>query len=129
MATNRPTPTPDGPQPARRLGWRRPALVAGAVAAIALLGQEAANGLTTFVAWVGDFGAWAPVVFITGYALCVAVFVPGSILTIAGGALFGAPRGAARAVSAQRARMGGRQRDHDHGSQGGARSPARRLPR
>ena len=52
------------------------------------------------MAWVGDFGAWAPVVFITGYALCVAVFVPGSILTIAGGALFGLAGGTAYAFTA-----------------------------
>jgi len=100
MATNSPTPTPDGPQPPRGLGWKRPALAVGAVAAIAILGQEAASGLTTFVAWVGDFGAWAPVVFITGYALCTAALVPGSILTIAGGALFGLGAGTAYAFTA-----------------------------
>lgn len=40
-------------------------------------------------AWVGALGIWAPLVFIGIYVLAPALFVPGSPLTIASGALFG----------------------------------------
>jgi uncharacterized membrane protein YdjX (TVP38/TMEM64 family) len=35
------------------------------------------------------FGGWAPILFILMYALATVLFVPGSLLTVAGGALFG----------------------------------------
>jgi len=35
------------------------------------------------------FGRWAPVLFILLYALATVLFVPGSVVTVAGGALFG----------------------------------------
>ena len=36
------------------------------------------------------FGGWAPILFVLVYALGAVLFVPGSVLTIAGGAMFGA---------------------------------------
>jgi uncharacterized membrane protein YdjX (TVP38/TMEM64 family) len=39
---------------------------------------------------LGRFGTWAPVLFVLLYALATVLFVPGSVLTVAGGALFGA---------------------------------------
>ena len=38
---------------------------------------------------LGRFGQWAPIVFVVLYALSTVLFVPGSLLTLAGGALFG----------------------------------------
>ena len=38
---------------------------------------------------LGRFGQWAPIVFVVLYALSPVLFVPGSLLTLAGGALFG----------------------------------------
>jgi uncharacterized membrane protein YdjX (TVP38/TMEM64 family) len=35
------------------------------------------------------FGGWAPILFVLLYALATVLFVPGSVLTVAGGALFG----------------------------------------
>jgi uncharacterized membrane protein YdjX (TVP38/TMEM64 family) len=35
------------------------------------------------------FGGWAPILFLVLYALATVLFVPGSVLTVAGGALFG----------------------------------------
>ncbi|MGH7838273.1 MAG: VTT domain-containing protein, partial [Candidatus Binataceae bacterium] len=35
------------------------------------------------------FGRWAPILFVGLYALSTVLFVPGSLLTVAGGALFG----------------------------------------
>ena len=40
-------------------------------------------------AWVRDAGAVAPLVFMLVYALAAVLFLPGSVLTLAGGALFG----------------------------------------
>jgi uncharacterized membrane protein YdjX (TVP38/TMEM64 family)/rhodanese-related sulfurtransferase len=40
-------------------------------------------------AWINDMGALAPLVFMLVYALGTVLFLPGSVLTFAGGALFG----------------------------------------
>ncbi len=39
--------------------------------------------------WVGGFGAAGPLVFMAVYALGTVLFLPGSVLTLTGGALFG----------------------------------------
>jgi uncharacterized membrane protein YdjX (TVP38/TMEM64 family) len=44
---------------------------------------------TTLDAWLGSLGVRAPVGFVALYALATAAFVPGAIVTLAGGALFG----------------------------------------
>ena len=36
-----------------------------------------------------DLGGWAPMVFVVAYAVATLLFVPGSLLSLAGGALFG----------------------------------------
>ncbi|MSO73682.1 MAG: TVP38/TMEM64 family protein [Alphaproteobacteria bacterium] len=40
-------------------------------------------------AWVAGFGALAPILFIIAYTISVTVFVPATLLTLAGGMLFG----------------------------------------
>ncbi len=45
-------------------------------------------------AWVERSGMWGPVVFIGIYTIAPALFLPGAILTLAGGALFGPFTGA-----------------------------------
>jgi len=40
-------------------------------------------------AWIRDAGAMAPLLFMLVYALATVLFLPGSVLTLAGGALFG----------------------------------------
>jgi len=40
-------------------------------------------------AWINDSGALAPIVFMLIYALATVLFLPGSVITLAGGALFG----------------------------------------
>jgi uncharacterized membrane protein YdjX (TVP38/TMEM64 family) len=60
-----------------------------------LLGRAAGGYVSSFAAWVDGLGAWGPAVFIAGYALAVAAFVPGSLLTLAGGAIFGVAAGTA----------------------------------
>lgn len=43
----------------------------------------------TLESWIQDAGAAAPVVFIIIYAIATVFFLPGSVMTLAGGALFG----------------------------------------
>jgi uncharacterized membrane protein YdjX (TVP38/TMEM64 family) len=45
-------------------------------------------------AWVEGLGAWGPLVFVGVYCLAPALFFPGAVLTLAGGALFGPLAGA-----------------------------------
>ena len=47
---------------------------------------------------VGDMGAWAPLAYISLFALAAVLFVPGSILSLAGGGLFGPVWGKAYAL-------------------------------
>ena len=63
------------------------------IAALFLLGRVAAEPLGSFATWVNGLGALAPVVFIAGYVVATVAFVPGSILTLAAGAIFGLVRG------------------------------------
>jgi len=39
--------------------------------------------------WIQDAGIWAPLLFMAVYAVASVLFLPGSVLTLAGGALFG----------------------------------------
>src|SRR5467141_1427407 len=64
-----------------------------AVVGLVLLGRKAGGLLPQFAEWVNGLGVWGPVVFIVGYALAAIAFVPGSILTLAAGAIFGVVRG------------------------------------
>jgi len=62
-------------------------LLAAAVAWVALHRDQ--FNLATLDAWLGSLGLWAPVGYVALYALATLAFVPGSIVTLAGGALFG----------------------------------------
>jgi uncharacterized membrane protein YdjX (TVP38/TMEM64 family) len=46
------------------------------------------------VAWVEGLGVWGPLIFVGIYSLAPALCVPGAVLTLAGGALFGPLAGA-----------------------------------
>lgn len=75
--------------------WLRIAIAAAAVLLLLFLGRRLGAALPTFAAWVDGLGAFGPIVFIAGYALAVVAFAPGSILTLAAGAIFGIARGTA----------------------------------
>ena len=76
----------------RRLVVRLAAVVA-VVAALIFAGRELAGFVPRFAEWVDGLGVWGPLVFIVGYAVAAVAFVPGSLLTLAAGAIFGLARG------------------------------------
>ncbi len=67
----------------------------GLVAIIALvaLGRTFGVFLDRFVTWVDGLGALGPIVFILGYIGATVAFIPGSVLTLAAGAIFGLGEG------------------------------------
>ena len=71
------------------------ALAGVAVIAVLVLARRAGALLPQFAAWVNGLGAWGPLVFILGYAAATVAFVPGSVLTLAAGAIFGVGAGVA----------------------------------
>lgn len=88
-----PTFDPDDSTPSRGTPWVPIALVLIAVAVLAVAGREAAAQVPAFAAWVTSLGPWGPIVFIAGYAVAVVAFVPGALMTLVGGAIFGIAEG------------------------------------
>ncbi|MFQ5348969.1 MAG: TVP38/TMEM64 family protein [Thermoanaerobaculia bacterium] len=70
-------------------------LLVGVVAAVALifLGRQLGAYVPQFAQWVDGLGFWGPAVFVLGYAAATLAFVPGSLLTMAAGAIFGLAKG------------------------------------
>jgi len=73
----------------RHLVSRAVLVMALAVAIIWLGLHRGLLQLATIERQLQRFGAWAPILFVFLYALATVLFVPGSVLTLAGGALFG----------------------------------------
>lgn len=78
-----------GPAPARSVPILKILLGIAVVVALVLLGRQAGGYIVQFSNWVESLGAWGPLVFILGYAVATVALVPGSLLTLAAGALFG----------------------------------------
>jgi uncharacterized membrane protein YdjX (TVP38/TMEM64 family) len=77
-------------QQRKRLPLGGIAVVVVAVMALLWIGRQA--GVTCLACCLVDsLGVWGPIVFILGYALAVVAFVPGSVLTLAGGASLVSP--------------------------------------
>ena len=64
-----------------------------AIAAVVFLGRELGGLVMQFASWVESLGWWGPVAFIAGYVLATVAMAPGSVLTLAGGAIFGLVQG------------------------------------
>ncbi len=75
-------------------------LLAVGLIVLVLAGREAAPAIPRFTAWVEGLGVFAPLVFIAAYALAVVAFVPGSLLTLAAGAIFGLVEGTVYVLAA-----------------------------
>jgi len=70
-------------------------IVIGVAAFVALIfiGREAGAYVPRFANWVEGLGVWGPVALIVGYAIATVAFVPGSLLTLGAGAIFGLLQG------------------------------------
>ncbi len=68
-------------------------LVLALVVVLALVGQRLGGAVQDFARAVEDLGFWGPAVFVLGYAVATVAFVPGAVLTLAGGAIFGVIKG------------------------------------
>jgi len=66
-------------------------LLVGAIALLITLGRflDVPIYLKQALIWIKGLGWWAPIVFIAIYNLATITFVPGSLLTLGGGAIFG----------------------------------------
>ena len=64
-----------------------------AIVALVALGRTFGVYLDRFVTWVDGLGALGPMVFILGYIGATVAFIPGSVLSLAAGAIFGLGEG------------------------------------
>lgn len=60
-----------------------------ALIGLVVLGRQVGGYLPQFAFWVNSLGVWGPAVFIVGYIVAAVAFVPGSLLTLAAGAIWG----------------------------------------
>jgi uncharacterized membrane protein YdjX (TVP38/TMEM64 family) len=73
------------------LRWGVPVLAV--LVAVVLFGRSLAGYVPRFAEHVAGLGRWGPVAFVAGFVLAAVAFVPGSLLTLAAGAIFGLARG------------------------------------
>lgn len=86
---------PDRAPGRERVLTARVLLVAAALGALVLVGRWAGNFIPRFSDWVAGQGLIGALVFILGYIVAAVALVPGSLLTIAAGAIFGIAKGTA----------------------------------
>jgi len=67
--------------------------LAAGLALLVWLGRSLGGYIPGFSEWVDGLGFWGPVVFVLGYAVATVAFIPGSLLTLAAGAIFGLAKG------------------------------------
>ena len=68
-------------------------MAAAGIVLVLLLGRWGGQYILPFTEWVRNLGALGAVVFIAGYVVACVVAIPGSLLTLAAGAIFGLGRG------------------------------------
>jgi len=64
-------------------------VIAGVVVVLALKYFHVQDLLKSALDWIGKLGPWGPVIFVCLYIAATVLFVPGSVLTLGAGALFG----------------------------------------
>ena len=70
-------------------------LVAAVVIALFVVGRalDAQTWLAAALEWIRGLGPWAPLIFLLLYIAACVLLLPGSVLTLGAGAVFGLPRG------------------------------------
>ena len=68
-------------------------LAAAVLVALVLVGRQAGAAVLRFAGWVDGLGGWAPAVYVLGYVVATVAFLPGSLLTLGAGAVFGLVQG------------------------------------
>ncbi len=76
-----------------RFPWAKALLGIAVLAAVVILGRQAAVLIPQFAAKIDSLGGLGGVVFVAGYVLATVAFIPGSLLTLAAGAVFGIVQG------------------------------------
>lgn len=88
--------------PASRRGWVAAAVIASLAVVLIVVysrtgdatrAREIAGTIPRFATWVEGQGAAGAVAFVAGYAVATVLFFPGSLLTLAAGAVFGIAKG------------------------------------
>ena len=77
------------------------AVVLGGAIVTAIINRDKLDA-AALEAWLQGFGVLAPAIFIAFYAAGTVLFLPGSVLTLLGGALFGPRSGAVYSATSQR---------------------------
>ncbi len=88
-------PPPAAPEIQRSSSWRRPAALLAVVAASLILARVFGVGgwLAALREWIAALGSWGPLVFLLVYVVATVAALPGSVLSLAAGSLFGAVQG------------------------------------
>ena len=68
-------------------------MVTATVLAVLFAGKRLGALVPAFATYIHSLGAIGPVVFVLGYIAATVAFIPGAILTLAGGAIFGLVNG------------------------------------
>ncbi|HYB13582.1 MAG TPA: TVP38/TMEM64 family protein [Myxococcota bacterium] len=90
------TLSPEAVPPAPRgISWSRIVLGIAALVLLFAVGKTVGGYVPRFAAWVNSLGSVGALVFVLGYASAVVAFVPGSLPSLFGGAIFGLAKGVA----------------------------------
>lgn len=80
-------------RPVQHARWGMAAKALLAIAAVALLAWAWFHWITphetAIERWIADLGPWAPVLYVAAFAIATSLFLPKSMLSMAGGAIFG----------------------------------------
>jgi uncharacterized membrane protein YdjX (TVP38/TMEM64 family) len=81
-------------------GLWKPLLLLGLVVTIMVLSQVLGVGdhLKTLQAWIGGLGYWGPLVFVVLYSITTVAALPGSVMSVFAGAVFGPVVGVAAVI-------------------------------
>jgi uncharacterized membrane protein YdjX (TVP38/TMEM64 family) len=91
MLDTAPDSIPPASRQSRAAGLLKLALAAAVAAAVIVIARALGGGtaLKATLAWISSLGAIAPIVFICAYILACVFFLPGALMTLGAGVLFG----------------------------------------